>query len=126
MKDFDSFDHRQDPVIGRLLREHLLPQDDAEFLTRMQAAARHAGLGRRSVWPWRGWDDVPDGWFRPGIAAAAAILIGAVVGARIVEGGSRQVWLAESLRPAEAPAELFAADQRPDPQLLLTHLLEAP
>jgi hypothetical protein len=125
MKDFDSFDHRPDPAIGRLLREHLVPQDDAEFLTRMQAAARHAGLGRRSAWPWRA-RDVPDGWFRPGIAAAAAILVGALLGVGIVERGSRQVWLAESLRPAEAPAELFAADQRPDPQLLLTRLLEAP
>jgi hypothetical protein len=129
MKDLDSFDHRPDPAIGRLLREHLAPQDDAEFVTRMQAAARRAGLGGRAAWPWRGlarWD-VPDRWFRPGIAAAAAILVGALIGVGIVERGSRQVWLAESLRPAEAPAELFAAEQkRPDPQLLLTRLLEAP
>ena len=128
MKDLDSFDHRPDPAIGRLLREHLVPQDDAEFVTRMQAAARHAGLGSRAARPWRGvagWD-VPDRWFRPGIAAAAAILVGALIGVGIVERGSRQMWLAESLRPAEAPAELFAADQRPDPQLLLRRLLEAP
>jgi hypothetical protein len=128
MKDLDSFDHRQDPAIGRLLREHLGSEDEAEFVARMQVAARQAGLGRRGAWPWRGltgWD-LPDGWFRPGIAAAAAILVGALVGVGIVERGSRQVWLAEALRPAEAPAELFAADQRPDPQLLLTRLLEAP
>ena len=40
MKDFDSFDHRPDPALGRLLREHLVPGDHEEFVVRMRAAAR--------------------------------------------------------------------------------------
>lgn len=127
MKDFDSFDHRPDPTIGRLLREHLASTDDADFILRVRAAAREAGIGRRDLRPWLGrfgWD-VPDDWFRPGIAAAAAILVGALLGVGIVERAARPVWLAESLRPEGAPAEFFA-DQRPDPELLLTRLLEAP
>ena len=126
MKDFDSFDHRPDPVLGRLLREHLVPGDREEFVARMRAAARREGLGRPAGRRWFGPPalDVPDGWFRPGIAAAAAVLVGALVGAGVVDGGSRQTALAEALRPAEAPAELFAADAHFDPQLLLTPLLE--
>ena len=126
MKDFDSFDHRPDPALGRLLREHLVPGDHEEFVTRMQAAARHEGLGRRAARPWLDPAalDVPDGWFRPGIAAAAAVLVGALVGVGVVNGGSKQTWLADALRPAEAPAELFAAGAHFEPQLLLTPLLE--
>ena len=122
MKDFDSFDHRPDPALGRLLREHLVPGDHGEFVARMRAAARRDGLGRRAARPAA--LDLPDGWFRPGIAAAAAVLVGALVGVGVVGGGSQQTWLADALRPAEAPAELFAADAHFDPQLLLTPLLE--
>jgi len=126
MKDFDSFDHRPDPALGRLLREHLVPADHEEFVARMRAAARSEGLGRRAARPWLGPAalDLPDGWFRPGIAAAAAVLVGALVGVGVVDGGSKQTWLADALRPAEAPAELFAAGAHFDPQLLLTPLLE--
>lgn len=122
MKDFDSFDHRPDPALGRLLREHLVPGDHEEFVARMRAAARREGLGRRVARPAA--LDLPDGWFRPGIAAAAAVLVGALVGVGVVDGGSQQTWLADALRPAEAPAELFAADAHFEPQLLLTPLLE--
>jgi hypothetical protein len=126
MKDFDSFDHRPDPALGRLLREHMVQGDDHEFVVRMQVAARQAGLGRRVARPWRARTDwnVPDGWFRPGIAAAAAVLLCALVGAQVVEHRSGPASLAEALRPAEAPSELFA-DAQLDPQLLLSPLLEA-
>jgi len=126
MKHFDSFDHRPDPALGRLLREHLVPADHEEFVARMRAAARREGLGRHVARPWLGPAalDLPDGWFRPGIAAAAAVLVGALVGAGVVDSGSRPTLLAEALRPAEAPAQLFAADGHFEPQLLLTPLLE--
>lgn len=127
MKDFDSFDHRPDPAPGRLLREHLVPGDDHDFVVRMQAAARQAGLGRQVMPAWRTRTDwgVPDGWFRPGIAAAAAVLICALAGAQIVERRSGTASLAEAFRPTEAPSELFSADAQLDPQLLLSPLLEA-
>jgi hypothetical protein len=126
MKDFDSFDHRPDPALGRLLREHLVPDDHEEFVVRMRAAARGEGLGRGAGRPRVGpaaWE-LPDGWFRPAIAAAAAVLVGALVGVGVVDGRSKETWLAEALRPAEAPAELFAADAHFDARLLLTPLLE--
>lgn len=127
MKDFDSFDYRPDPALGRLLREHLVQGDDHDFVVRMQAAARQAGLGRQPmpVWRTRAEWSVPDGWFRPGIAVAAALLFCALVGARVVEHRSGTASLAEALRPAEAPSELFSADAQLDPQLLLSPLLEA-
>jgi hypothetical protein len=127
MKDFDSFDHRPDPALGRLLREHLVQGDDHDFVVRMQAAARQAGLGRQPMPVWRIRTDwsVPDGWFRPGLAAAAAVLLCALVGAQVVERGSGAASLAEAFRPAEAPSELFSADAQLDPQLLLSPLLEA-
>jgi hypothetical protein len=126
MKDFDLFDHRPDPTIGRLLREHLLQHDADEFAARMLAAAREAGLGR-SAGRRRGLTDwsVPDGWFRPGIAAAAAVLVGALVGAQVVEHRGGATSFADAVRPAEAPSELFAAEGGVDPQLLISPLLEA-
>ena len=98
-----------------------------DFVVRMQAAARQAGLGRHRdarVADPTDWS-VPDGWFRPGIAAAAAVLLCALLGAQVVERRSGAASLAEALRPAEAPSELFAADAQLDPQLLLSPLLEA-
>ena len=126
MKDFDSFDHRPDPTIGRLLREHLSAEDPEAFVARLRAAAREGGLSgpgrpRRPLAEWT----VPDGWFRPGIAAAAAVLLGALLGAQVVERRSGHVSFAEVVQPAGAPAELFAADGGLDPQLLISPLVES-
>ena len=118
----DSFDHRPDPTIGRLLREHLRTDDDAAFVARVRQAARSAGRSQR---PASGEWDLLAGWFKPGIAAAAAVLVAALVGVGVGEGTSALVSLAETLGPAEAPTELLAADAQPDPQVLLSPLLEA-
>jgi hypothetical protein len=126
MKTLDWFDHRPDPLLGQLLREELAPGDHDEFVARVRAAARREGLDRRTGRRWVGpapWD-LPDGWFRPGIAAAAAVLVGALVSSGVVESRARQAWLDDALRPAEAPAELFVADAHLDARLLLTPLLE--
>jgi len=120
----DSFDHRPDPTIGRLLREHLdTGNNDAAFVARVREAARRARRADRSgnVAEW----DLLAGWFRPGIAAAAAILVGALVGVGVGNRSSPTVSLAEALGPVEAPAELLATDAQPDPQVLLSPLLEA-
>ena len=118
----DSFDHRPDPVIGRLLREHLSAADDAAFVARVRQALRAGGRPQR---PSSGEWDLLAGWFKPGIAAAAAVLVAALVGVGVGDGGSMPASLAETLGPAEAPAELLAADAQPDPQVLLSPLLEA-
>jgi hypothetical protein len=116
----DSFDHRPDPTIGQLLREHLSAGDDAAFVARVRHAAHRARPGGRPAGEW----DLLAGWFRPGIAAAAAVLVAALVGVRMGDGGSSSVSLAEALGPVEAPAELLAANGQPDPQVLLSPLLE--
>jgi hypothetical protein len=87
----------------------------------MKAAARR-GLRQARPAVQREWDFLA-GWFRPGIAAAVAILVGALIGVGLGEPASA-VRFAEALGPAEAPAEFLAAEV-PDPQVLLSPLLEA-
>ncbi len=119
----DSFDSRPDPTIGRLLRDHLSGKDHDAFVARVRDAARQGRPGSPGGLP--EWELLAR-WFRPGIAAAAAILVGALVGISQGERGGSIVSLAEALGPAEAPAELLAADTQPDPQVLLARILEAP
>ena len=119
----DSFDHRPDPVIGRLLRDHLGVDDHEAFVARMEDVVRQRRRSRQPLPPAE-WELLAR-WFRPGIAAAAAILVGALVGAGLGERGASTVSLAQTLGPAEAPAELLAAET-PDPQVLLSRLLETP
>jgi hypothetical protein len=120
MTAHDSFDHRPDPTIGGLLRDHLGVEDHEAFVVRMKVAARR---GRRPARPasMREWDLLA-GWFRPGMAAAVAILVGALIGVRLGEP-AWAVSFSQALGPAEAPAELLAAEV-PDPQVLLSPLLE--
>lgn len=120
MTAHDSFDHRPDPTIGRLLREHLSATDAAAFVARVRQAAQGLRQLERPAGEW----DLLAGWFRPGIAAAAAVLVAALVGVRMGDGSSTTVSLAEALGPVEAPSELLAATAQPDPQVLLSPLLE--
>jgi len=122
MNVHDSFDHRPDALIGRMLRDHLNPEDDGSaFVARVREAVRR---GRESAGAARVVAcDLLARWFRPGIAAAAAILVGALLGGRVWEPSS-PMSLTEALGPSEAPAELLAADAQPDPQVLLSPMLE--
>ena len=52
MMAHDSFDYRPDPVIGRLLREHLASDGDAAFVARVREAARAMG-GRGPRYPFQ-------------------------------------------------------------------------
>jgi hypothetical protein len=122
MTPYDSFDHRPDPTIGQLLRDHLTGGDDAGFVARVRLAARSTEWRDR---PASGEWDLLARWFRPGIAAAAAVFVGALLGVGAGDTGSSTLSLAEALGPVEAPAELLAADAQPDPQVLLSPLLEA-
>ncbi|HEV8599997.1 MAG TPA: hypothetical protein VGQ69_11600 [Gemmatimonadales bacterium] len=64
------FEHQQDEVLGRLLREQLTGPRPEAFLDRMRLAV--AGAGRPSQW------DVLAGWARPramALALAAALLL---------------------------------------------------
>lgn len=121
MTAYDSFDHRPDPTIGQLLRDHLSGEDNAAFVARVRLAARSTKWRDGAA---RGEWDLLAGWFRPGIAAAAAVLVGALLGVGAGDSSSSTLSLAEALGPVEAPAELLAADTQPDPQMLLSPLLE--
>jgi hypothetical protein len=67
----DPFDSRPDAALGQLLREHLGADDDAAFAARVRAAlaAAPAPAARRSSW------DVLAAWARPGLAAAAVLVL---------------------------------------------------
>jgi hypothetical protein len=121
MTTHDSFDHRPDPTVGRLLRDYLSVQGHDAFVARVREAARR---GRRGSQPAE-WELLAR-WFGPGSTAAAAILVAALVGIGATERGSSIVSLAEALGPAEAPPELLAANAPPDPQVLLSRMPEAP
>lgn len=120
MTAHDPFDHRPDATIGALLRDHLGVEDHEVFVVRMKAAARR-GIRQFRPAAVREWDLLA-GWFRPGMAAAVAVLLGALIGVGLGERHSG-VHFAEALGPAEAPAEFLAAEV-PDPQVLLSPLLE--
>jgi hypothetical protein len=64
----NDFDHRPDRVLGDALREALSATDDAAF-------ARRVVDRMPSVLAGESWWEVLGGWARPGVAAAAAILV---------------------------------------------------
>jgi hypothetical protein len=70
MKEANSFDHQDDPELGRLLREHLEPADHSAFVARVRRAVRL----RHHADSW----DILARWLYPGMAAAA--ILGGLLG----------------------------------------------
>src|SRR5262245_48397748 len=68
----NEFDHRPDSVLGEALRDALTSPDDAAFARRVLDRAPQVLAGES-------WWEVLAGWARPGVAAAAAVLIGVTV-----------------------------------------------
>jgi hypothetical protein len=91
----NPFESDRDPVLGPALREALTPADSASFTSRVLAS-----LGARGN-PW----DVLASWARPGVAAAAVLLI-SLLGYWLVAEGTGA--------PAPQASELLASDQRFD------------
>ena len=79
----NDFDHRPDRVLGDALREALSAPDDAAF-------ARRVVDRMPSVLAGESWWEVLGGWARPGVAAAAAVLVAVGVwsGERAADAGS--------------------------------------
>lgn len=107
------FDHRPDARLGQALKDALTVGDDVSFTRRVLAAAERAfGAG-----PIRDdWWDVLTAWARPGVAAAAALALGATLWVALASSrGSRDVTLEDVFRPAgEAdPAAMLVADAAP-------------
>ena len=114
------FDHRPLRDLGAALREALRAVDNEEFVARVMAAAR---VGDRSLFRADGWD-VLSTWARPGIAAAAALVVLAVAAA-ISIGPSRAVepvTIDDAVQVATAQTGgqlLVAAPNPPDVDIVL-------
>ncbi len=115
-----AFDHRPLRDLGGALREFLQPLDDQEFVDRVMAAAR---VGDRSLFRGDGWE-VLSGWVRPGLAAAAAIIVLAMavsisIGTR---GPVYVVTIDDALQAPTAltaPSLLVASPNPPDVDIVL-------
>jgi hypothetical protein len=79
MRPFSPFNHRRDRELGDALRDALGPGDHLAFVRRVLASAHGQGAALRddaSSW------DVLGAWSAPGLAAAIALTIFAVIGLR--------------------------------------------
>jgi len=106
------FSADRDTELGSLLRDHLEPRDHAGFVRRVLAGLDQAD----SSW------DVLSRWARPGMAAAAALMLGAATWF-LLQGGTEPVTMVDALRPGDAPAPLFSSAE-PDNELVLEVVLE--
>jgi hypothetical protein len=96
----NPFEHDRDPTLGDLLRQSLEPQDHDGFV---RAVMRRVRAGDTS------WE-VLSRWARPGLAAAAAFLLGVTFWFALNQRGEAPS-LADAMRPGDAPAGLFSARQ---------------
>ena len=122
MTESPSFDHRPDPELGAALRAALEPADDQSvFLARVMAQYDNA-LARSSVATF----DVLASWFRPGIVAAAAVLVLGILFGRTILDRTRPESIDAALAPVEGPglAALVTAEDPPDPSVVFTSLVE--
>jgi len=120
MNESPSFDHRPDPELGAALRAALEPSDDhAAFVARVMAQYDSA-LERSSVAMF----DVLASWFRPGMVAAAALVLGFLLGRTVLDNRAESIDAA--LAPVEGPglAALVTAQDPPDPSVVFTSLVE--
>lgn len=108
----NPFDHERDAHLGRLLREYLEPGDHDGFARGVMAQVRASD----SSW------EVLSRWARPGIAAAAAFLLGVSLWFALNQEADDPT-LADAMRPGDAPASFLSARQ-PDNELLLQVVLE--
>lgn len=114
MTGHDPFEATRDAALGRLLREHLDPGGDAQFVARIRAA-----LGRdrdSSV-------DVLARWARPGLVAAASVVIG--LGLWLAAQSGRDVpTLADAMQPSGAPTRILSGGQESSSDVVLASWVE--
>jgi hypothetical protein len=123
MKDLQSFDHRPDPELGAALKAALDPPGDpSAFVARVMAQYDHAR--QRASIPTV---EILASWFRPGIAAAAAALVlGFLVGRMVLQPTSATESIDAAMAPAEGPglAALVTAADPPDASVVFASLVE--
>lgn len=108
----NPFDHERDATLGEILREHLEPRGHENFVRAVMLQVRSAD----SSW------EVLGRWARPGIAAAAAFLLGVSMWFALNQPIDDPT-LADAMRPGDAPVSFLSADQ-PDNELVLQAVLE--
>ena len=114
MTAHDPFESAPDAALGRLLREHLSAGDDDRFAARIRAAV---WAERDSSW------DVLARWARPGLAAAASLIMGLGLWLAL-QGGGDVVTLADAMQPAGAPTQLLAGTGASSSEMFLGSLVE--
>jgi hypothetical protein len=87
----NPFDHIPDPMLGRLLREHLEGENTPAFVTRVRAAARMAEP--------ESFLEVLAKWARPGLVAATILAVAASVWLTLGPGGGTTALVDEALVP---------------------------
>jgi hypothetical protein len=108
----NPFDHERDAKLGRMLRDYLEPRDHPGFVRAVMAQVQSSN----SSW------EVLSRWARPGIAAAAAFLLGVSLWFALNQQGDEPS-LADAIRPGDAP-ESFLSARQPDNELVLQVVLE--
>lgn len=112
----DPFDHQPDPAIARLLHDHLDPGDHAAFAERIRNQLREV--------PDSSWDILAR-WSRPGVAVAAGV--GMLLGLWLTDepAADPAMTLEDAIRPAAAPAQLFASGRPPTGDVVLSAVMNA-
>jgi hypothetical protein len=96
----NTFDSRPDPVLGRLLREHLSGPDPEGFVARVRAALDQPDTAM----------DVLASWARRGLAAAVLLALAA------------GLWLSLAVR--RLPASASEDELLPGPEMLVASVVE--
>jgi hypothetical protein len=100
----NPFDHAPDPVLGRLLREHLEAENTPAFVAQVQAAARMAQP--------ESFLEVLAEWTRPGLAAAAILIL--AVG----------MWLSLGLAPSTSTTASLEEGLIPGRDVVIASVIE--
>jgi hypothetical protein len=108
----NPFDHERDAALGDILRRHLEPEDHAGFVRTVMLKVQSADTS---------WE-VLSRWARPGVAAAAAFLLGVTVWFALNQPADDPT-LVDAMRPGNAPESLLSAAE-PDNELMLQVVLE--
>lgn len=114
MTEHDPFDATPDVALGRLLREHLDAGEDAPFLARLRSAV---AAERATSW------DVLAEWARPGLVAAATIVIGLSLWLSAQRNADMPT-LADAIQPSGAPTRILAGAQETRSDVVLVSWME--
>ena len=113
------FDAQRDRRLGDLLRAHLDAPDHAAFVARVRDAVAVAGISTS-------WDVLGD-WVRPGLAAAAGVILAIALWLQL--GGPldmEPVTLADAVQAVGVPAPLLAGAQGASNDVVLAAVVGEP